>query len=254
MDEMLKVEDLCINFGGVIAADHVSLDVAPGEIVGLIGPNGAGKTTVLNLISGLLPATNGRVTLNGEDISKQPSYVRARKGIARTYQTPHMLKGATIKDNLMVGADLADGIGFLPSVFGKKGRDIRPEVDKYLEMAGFQLDWDTDIGSLPYGQQKMLEIIRSLLTKPKIILVDEPAAGLNGKELEHSVKMLKYAATQMGVGVLLIEHNMGMVMSVCSKIVVLNFGKVIATGTPEEVSKNEAVIEAYLGRDENAGN
>lgn len=244
---LLEVDNLCVDFGGVIAADHVSFSVNTGEIIGLIGPNGAGKTTTLNLISGIYKSDSGRVLLEGRDISGCPGHQRAKLGIARTFQTPHMLMDASISDNLMLGADLNYGIGFAGSFLGKKGHGFREETEELLKIADLPIDWDADVASLPYGQLKRLEIIRSILTHPKVILVDEPAAGLNGKELEQSVKLIKYAKEQ-GIGIVLIEHNMGMVMSVCERIVVLDFGKVIAIGTPEEVSGDKRVIEAYLGR------
>jgi len=244
---VLKVEDLCIRFGGVVAADHVSFEVNPGEIVGLIGPNGAGKSTTLNLISGIYAADKGAVWIDGENVTKVASHDRARRGLARTFQSPHFLKRSTIRENMLLGTDLADQIGYLKSFFGKKTSDFDTEIQELLALAHLDIDWEMDIKSIPYGQQKRLEIVRGLLSHPKVILVDEPAAGLNKKELEYVVDMLRYAANK-GVGIVLIEHQMDMIMNVCQKIVVLNFGKVIAFGTPEEVSSNEDVIEAYLGR------
>jgi len=247
MSAVLKVEDLCIRFGGVVAADHVSFEVHPGEIVGLIGPNGAGKSTTLNLISGIYAADQGTIWIDGEDVTKVASHDRARKGLARTFQSPHFLKRSTIRENMLLGTDLADQVGYLKSFFGKKTSDFDAEVEELLKLAHLELDWEMDIKSIPYGQQKRLEIVRGLLSHPKVILVDEPAAGLNKKELEYVVDMLRYAASK-GVGIVLIEHQMDMIMNVCQRIVVLNFGKVIGYGTPEEVSSNEDVIEAYLGR------
>lgn len=244
---VLKAENICINFGGVKGADNVSFEVNPGEIVGLIGPNGAGKTTTLNLISGIYKVDSGNVFLDGQNVTELPPYSRANLGLARTFQTPHFLKRSTIRDNMRLGTDLADKMGFIKSFIGKKGGDFDAEVTEMLEIAHFDVDWDMDIESIPYGQQKRLEIIRSLLTHPKVILVDEPAAGLNLKELEYSVDLLRYAANK-GIGVVVIEHKMDMIMNLCHKIVVLNFGKVIGYGTPDEIVRNEDVIEAYLGR------
>lgn len=244
---VLEVADLSIRFGGLTAADHVSFDVEPGEIVGLIGPNGAGKSTTLNLISGIYQADTGEVWLNGENVTKLPSHDRARRGLARTFQTPHFLKRSTIRENMLLGTDLADQMGFLKSFLGKKASDFDQEIQKLLEIAHLNIDWEMDIKSIPYGQQKRLEIVRGLLSHPKVILVDEPAAGLNTKEMEYAVDLLHHAVSQ-GVGVVLIEHQMDLIMNVCHRIVVLNFGKIIANGTPEEVSSNEDVIEAYLGR------
>ena len=244
---VLSVKEISINFGGVKGADNVTFDVQPGEIMGLIGPNGAGKTTVLNLISGIYNVDSGSIFIDGKDVTKLPAFTRAELGLARTFQTPHFLKRSTIRDNMRLGTDLADRMGFLNSFLGKRGGDFDEELQEMLEIANFSVDWDMDIDSLPYGQQKRLEIIRSLLTHPKIILVDEPAAGLNMNELERSVDLLKYAAKK-GIGVVVIEHKMDMIMRLCDHIVVLNFGKVIGNGIPEEIRKNEDVIEAYLGR------
>lgn len=251
--KILKAEELTIAFGGLVAADHVSFDVAPGEIVGLIGPNGAGKTTLLNLISGIYKNDSGRVFLDGKDVTKVPSHDRARLGLGRTFQTPRFLQRSSIRDNLLLGTDLANQIGFFRSFLGKKGYNFEEEVEELMSYAGFSIDWHSEISALPFGQMKRLEIVRSLLARPKVMLVDEPAAGLNTKELEYVANLLQYT-TQKGIGVVLIEHQMDLVMNICDRIIVLNFGKLIAEGTPSEVSSNPTVIEAYLGRRENAHN
>ena len=243
----LRAEDIGISFGGLKAVQQVSFAVEPGEIMGLIGPNGAGKTTTLNLISGLYTCDTGKVFLNEEDVTKVTAYNRARKGLARTFQTHRFLTRSTIAENMKLGTDLADQMGFLNSFFGKKGVNFMDEVDELMEIAELKVDWNEDISSLAYGQMKRLEIIRGLLSHPKVMLVDEPAAGLNSKELEKSVALIRHAAKK-GVAIVLIEHKMDMIMNVCDHITVLNFGKMIAYGTPDEVSSNEEVIEAYLGR------
>ena len=243
----LRVEDIGISFGGLKAVQQVSFAVEPGEIMGLIGPNGAGKTTTLNLISGLYTCDTGKVFLNEEDVTKVTAYNRARKGLARTFQTPRFLTRSTIAENMKLGTDLADQMGFLNSFFGKKGVNFMDEVDELMEIAELKVDWNEDISSLAYGQMKRLEIIRGLLSHPKVMLVDEPAAGLNSKELEKSVALIRHAAKK-GVAIVLIEHKMDMIMNVCDHITVLNFGKMIAYGTPDKVSSNEEVITAYLGR------
>ena len=243
----LRVEDIGISFGGLKAVQQVSFAVEPGEIMGLIGPNGAGKTTTLNLISGLYTCDTGKVFLNEEDVTKVTAYNRARKGLARTFQTPRFLTRSTIAENMKLGTDLADQMGFLNSFFGKKGVNFMDEVDELMEIAELKVDWNEDISSLAYGQMKRLEIIRGLLSHPKVMLVDEPAAGLNSKELEKSVALIRHAAKK-GVAIGLIELKMDMIMNVCDHITVLNFGKMIAYGTPDEGSSNEEVIEAYLGR------
>jgi ABC-type branched-subunit amino acid transport system ATPase component len=244
---LLEVRNICISFGGLVAADHVSFSLEAGEIRGLIGPNGAGKSTVLNLISGIYMCDSGSVFINGKDATRLPAYTRARMGLARTFQTPRFLGRSGVRDNMLLGTDLADQMGYRNSFLGKKGYDFSEEISKYLEIANLEFDWDAEITALPYGQQKRLEIVRALLSHPKIILIDEPAAGLNEKELEYSVRLIRHAADK-GVGIVLIEHKMDMIMNVCDKIVVLNFGKVIADGSPGEVSSNQQVIEAYLGR------
>lgn len=243
----LKVEDIGISFGGLKAVQDVTFAVEPGEIMGLIGPNGAGKTTTLNLISGLYTVDIGKVYLGDTEVTKLTAYQRARMGLGRTFQTPRFLTRSTVSDNMKLGTDLADQMGYLKSFLGIKGRNFLDEVDELMEIADLKVDWKADISSLTYGQLKRLEIVRGLLAHPKVMLIDEPAAGLNAKELEKSVALMRHAAKQ-GVGIVLIEHKMDMIMSVCDHIVVLNFGKMIAHGTPDEVSSNEDVIEAYLGR------
>ncbi len=189
----LRVEEIGITFGGLAAVSDVSFAVEPGEIMGLIGPNGAGKTTTLNLISGLYEVDSGRVFLNDQDVTKKTAYERARLGLGRTFQTPHMLTRSTVSDNMKLGTDLADQMGFFKSFLGVKGHNFLDEVDGLMEIADLH-------------------------------------------------------AARQGIGIVLIEHKMDMIMNVCDHIVVLNFGKMIAHGTPDEVSEDEAVIEAYLGR------
>ncbi len=252
MKPILRLDKVCKRFGGVVAADDVTFSVLPGEVHGLIGPNGAGKSTLMNLISGIYTPDSGSIYLNEENISNVPSHMRARMGIGRTFQTPRFLQRSSIKDNLLLGTDLANQFGYFKSYFGKKGSDFENELADLMKMVDFTFDWDDDITALAYGQRKQLEIIRSMLAHPKIMLVDEPAAGLNNKEIDDVMALLTLAAKERGIGVLLIEHSMDMIMNICEDIVVICFGKVIGTGCPAEVSCNEAVIEAYLGRDLNA--
>lgn len=251
MKPILRLEGVSKRFGGVVAADTVTFSVMPGEVHGLIGPNGAGKSTLMNLISGIYPPDSGTIFIDELDVTKVPSYKRARMGLGRTFQTPRFLQRSSIRDNLLVGTDLGDQLGYIKSYLGFKGSDFQNEIKELINLAGFSFDWDDDISSLPYGQKKLLEIIRSMLAHPRIMLVDEPAAGLNDKEIENAMALINLAAKERNIGVLLIEHSMDMIMNICQRIVVLNFGKVIANGTPTEIASNQDVIEAYLGRDQN---
>jgi len=248
MNPILRLDGVSKRFGGVVAADDVTFSVMPGEVHGLIGPNGAGKSTMMNLISGIYTPDAGRIYLNEQDISSIPSHMRARMGIGRTFQTPRFLQRSNIRDNLLLGTDLGAQLGYMKSYFSKANQDFENNLNELMELARFTFNWEDDITALPYGKRKILEIVRSMLSNPKVMLVDEPAAGLNNKEIEHAMDLLNLAAKKRGIGVLLIEHSMDMIMNICESIVVINFGKVIASGTPAEISSNEEVIEAYLGR------
>lgn len=248
---LLEVRNVNKSFGGVVTAENVNMTVEAGQIRGLIGPNGAGKTTLLNLISGIYDVDNGNIFYKGKDITTMPSHKRARLGVGRTFQSPRFMNRASIEDNLKVGTDLLNQFGYVQSFFGKKGHDFMADLNELMEIAGFTFDWNDQITALPYGQQKLLEIVRAMLAKPSVILVDEPAAGLNKQEQERASALLRKAVGS-GVGVVLIEHSMDMVMSVCDRITVLNFGRVIAEGLPHEIANNKQVIEAYLGGDEDA--
>lgn len=248
---LLEVKNVDKAFGGVITAEKINMTVEAGQIRGLIGPNGAGKTTLLNLISGIYDTDGGQIIFMGKDITKLPAYKRAHLGIGRTFQSPRFNNRASIEDNLKVGTDLLNNMSYSQSFFGKKGADFFTEFDELMEIAGFTFSWDEKITSLPYGQQKLLEIVRAMLSHPKVMLVDEPAAGLNRIEQKRVAELL-YKAVRGGMGVVLIEHSMDMVMSICDRITVINFGRVIAEGVPAEVSTNKDVLEAYLGGDDDA--
>ncbi|MCI8376897.1 MAG: ABC transporter ATP-binding protein [Lachnospiraceae bacterium] len=243
---ILQLSDVCKRFGGVVAADQITLELYGGETFGLIGPNGAGKTTLLNLITGIYASSSGTITLNGKNITKLPTHKRARLGIARTFQHPRLLDGCDIRTNILMGVDLANKRK-------RKGEaEVRKEMEMLLERAGLQnVNLEDSIEKLSYGQQKMLEIVRALLSEPKVLLLDEPAAGLNEKEMEYIVRLIQ-VAVEKEIAVLLIEHAMDLVMGICDRLTVLNFGHQITTGTPEEVQANEEVIAAYLGGGSNA--
>jgi branched-chain amino acid transport system ATP-binding protein len=244
---VLTLDKVCKRFGGVVAADEVSFSLTSGQVRGLIGPNGSGKTTILNVISGIYEADPGTILFGGDTITKLPIHVRARRGIARTFQHPRLLKRCDIKTNLFLGVDLAS-MKEKSALFSKK---IDSSLEGLLEIAGLKVTMEDSITSLSYGQQKLFEIVRALLTKPKVILLDEPAAGLNTKEMERVRALIDIAITN-NAAVLLVEHSMDLVMNLCNIITVLNFGRTICEGMPQEIQCNDAVIEAYLGKGRHA--
>lgn len=242
----LQLKGICKAFGGVVAADDISLDVFPGEIIGLIGPNGSGKTTLLKMISGIYSVDKGEIFFEGKRITKSASHQRARMGIARTFQHPRLLGRCDILTNLQVGEDLARRKG------DRNSEEMIIAREKLLKLAGLgDISLHESIDKLAYGQQKLLEIVRAIMAKPKVMLVDEPAAGLNEKEMEYIVQLIQYAVREMEIGVVIIEHSMDLIMRICDRITVLNFGHQIATGVPAEIQTNPEVIAAYLGGDQN---
>ncbi|MDF2675137.1 MAG: transporter ATP-binding protein [Clostridiales bacterium] len=243
---VLTLNKVCKRFGGVVAADDISFELYGGEIFGLIGPNGAGKTTLINLITGIYSVDGGTITLSGKNITKASTHNKARLGIVRTFQHPRLLDRCDIKTNIALGIDLA----------GKRGiaeaKNYKERMNTLLEAAGLSgVNLDDSIEKLSYGQQKMIEIVRAMLSHPKVLLLDEPAAGLNHQEMEYIIKLVNIALKE-NISVLLIEHAMDLVMSICHRLTVLNFGHQIASGVPAEIQENEAVIKAYLGGSHNA--
>jgi ABC-type branched-subunit amino acid transport system ATPase component/branched-subunit amino acid ABC-type transport system permease component len=248
--QKLEVRNLTVRYGAVVAVDDVSLDVSPGRITGLIGPNGAGKTTLIDAVTGFTPLASGTVTLNGEDIRKRSVARRARDGISRSFQSLELFEDSTVLDNLRAASDPRDALSYLRDLVWPVTPPLPAEVVTAIREFDLEHDLHRTVQDLPYGERRLLAIARAVATEPSILLLDEPAAGLGDaetRELEHLVRRL---ADEWGMGVLLIEHDVQFVMSVCDHIVVLDFGKPIAEGTPEEIRNNPSVIGAYLGETE----
>lgn len=251
---MLEVSGITQIFGGVTALEEVSFSIGKGDITGVIGPNGAGKTTLFNIITGIYTQTSGRVMLEGRDVSGLPPERLAPLGMVRTFQNIELFGGMTVLENVMVGMHTRSSSGLLacslkmPWAMKEESR-IRAGALRWLEFVGITDLADVVAGNLPFGKGRLLEIARALAVEPRIILMDEPAAGLNSQETLGLARLIQ-SIRDMGITVVLVEHDMELVMDICDRIVVLNLGRKLAEGTPREIQDNHEVIAAYLGEDD----
>jgi branched-chain amino acid transport system ATP-binding protein len=257
MGGFFKSDRLVMQFGGLTAVSDFSIELQPGELVGLIGPNGAGKTTVFNMIAGFLIPTSGRVLWQGEDVTDLPAQHIAARGVARTFQNIRLFVDMTVLENVMVSFHHKIRTQFWQAMLGlpayrREEQRIRAEAMSYLEELALAHLAHEKASSLPYGQQRRLEIARALATGPRLLLLDEPAAGMNPQETLELAELVRSLRSKYDLTVFLIEHDMKFVMGLCERIKVLDYGVTIAEGSPQEIQSNPEVIKAYLGEPKNA--
>ena len=249
---LLKTTDLGISFGGLRAVDEVNIEIKQGELVGLIGPNGAGKTTIFNLLTGVYKPTDGDISINQISINKKTTPQIVAFGVARTFQNIRLFKELTVLDNVKMALNSSmkyntfEAIFRLPR-FWKEEKEITDKALDLLDIFDMAEMANITAGNLSYGQQRKLEIARALATNPKLLLLDEPAAGMNPNETKELMNTISFIRNKFKIAILLIEHDMDLVMGICERLYVLNFGRIIASGLPDEIQNNKEVIAAYLG-------
>ncbi len=250
--KILEVRNLGIDFGGLTAVNNLDMDVYEGEIYGLIGPNGAGKTTVFNMLTKVYQPTRGTIKLDGTDTAKLDPVQANIAGVARTFQNIRLFSGLSVLDNVKIGMHNQIKYGLLTSMlrlprFYKEEKAADEKAMELLDIFGLKKYADLTAGNLPYGAQRRLEIARALATQPKLLLLDEPAAGMNPQETQDLMDMIRNIRDNFPISILLIEHDMKLVMGICERITVLNFGQMLAQGVPEEIQSDPEVIKAYIG-------
>ncbi len=261
-NQFFSVDHLSISFGGLMAVDNVNFYVEPGSIFSIIGPNGAGKTTIFNCISGLYKPDSGAILYKGEDIVGLKPHQVAQKGIARTFQNIELFSRMTTMENLMLGRHIHMKSGIWSgATFYRRGSKAAQEeirhrgrVEAIIDLLDLQAARNQFVGGLPYGTQKLVELGRALAVEPELLLLDEPSAGMNSEEKQDLIFWIKDIQDELGVAILLIEHDMKLIMDISDRILAINFGKPITEGTPLEVQKHPEVLKAYLGEDEVIGN
>jgi branched-chain amino acid transport system ATP-binding protein len=254
MQPLLEVSGLSHNFGGLRALNEFSLSLFPGELVGLIGPNGAGKTTVFNLITGVFRISQGCIRFRGEDISAWPSHRITAAGIARTFQNIRLFKELSVLDNVRLGAFAEHRYGLVDALrrsrrFHMAESQQTRQAFELLERFNLSHYAHTTARHLPYGEQRRIEMARALISRPQLLLLDEPAAGMNSSEIENLIRLIRQVQDDFSLTILMIEHQMRVVVNLCQRLTVLDFGETIAAGSPQEIQNHPAVLEAYLGKD-----
>ena len=252
---LLVAKNISISFGALKAVDKFNLEIKSGELIGLIGPNGAGKTTVFNILTGVYNASSGEYTLDGENVIKTSTSVLVKKGLARTFQNIRLFKYLSVLDNVVAAYNFRMKYGILSGMlrfpnFWREEKEAKEKAMALLKIFDLDKYANMHAGNLPYGEQRKLEIARAMATEPKILLLDEPAAGMNPKETEDLMNTIKLIRDKFGIAVLLIEHDMKLVLGICERLVVLNYGQILASGDPKEVINNPQIVEAYLGKEE----